>query len=357
MRKLAVQFALGGVLACALLWFVQHQLMEGVSGGWSAVGDALRALPLSVVVGYAAAFIGVHVARMARWVLQVRPLGERDTWKVVSVCAVGYAAIVVFPFRLGELVRPYLLDRVSEHVEFGEALGTAVVERILDGLFITVLFFVTITTAPVAPPDLIRSAGWMSLGVFGSATLGLALFAWQRNVALQVLGGTFGLVDRAVSRVRGRPLGLVRVLVELMDSFLRGVRALRSEGTLWSFGALTVVYWGINAFGIWLLATGFGLVLPWYAGIGLLSVLVVGIMVPSAPGLVGTFQAALAAGLLLYLPEASLGASALAFALVMNVIQLVIQVGAAVPFLPRVGIGVSDLVRVQQEAAHEAARA
>ena len=357
MRKLGIQFALGGGLAVGLLWFVQRQLMAGVEGGWGAVGDALQALPFTVVVGYALAFLGVHVARMARWVLQVRPLGERDTWKVVSVCAVGSAAIVVFPFRLGELVRPYLLDRVSERVSFGAALGTAVVERILDGLFITMLFFVTIATAPVAPPELIRSAGWLSLGVFGSATVGLALFAWQRTLALQLLRVTFGLVDSVVARLRGRPVGLVRILVELMESFLSGVRSLRSDGTLWSFAGLTVVYWGINAFGIWLLATGFGLALPWYAGIGLLSVLVVGIMVPSAPGLVGTFQAALAAGLLLYLPESSLGASALAFALVMNVIQLVIQIGAAVPFLPRVGIGLSDLVRVQQDAAREAARA
>ncbi len=145
----------------------------------------------------------------------------------------------------------------------------------------------------------------------------------------------------------------MNLMVAMMDGFLEGTRSLRNDGTLWTFAALTLVYWGINAFGIWLLAVAFGLPLPWYAGVGLLAVLVVGIMAPSPPGLVGTFQAALAAGLLLYLPGGEYGAETFAFALTMNGLQLVVQVGFAVPFLSRVGVGFGDLASLQQEAAEQ----
>lgn len=347
MKRLALQFAVGLALTAALVWFLHHNLLSATEAGWADVVDAAGALPWWAIPGYALAFLGVHVARVVRWVWQVRPLGERDTKLVTSVCAVGYAAIVLFPFRLGELVRPYLLARFSSKVTFSAAMGTAVVERIVDGLFITALFFVTILTAPQASSPVLRVAGYTSAAVFVSASVGLALFAWQRAFAERLLQLTFGLVDRALAAA-GRSIELSAKVEGLMDDFLAGLRSLRSEGTLVPFLLLTVVYWGINAFGIWIFARAFGLDVPLIAGVGLLSVLVVGIMVPSGPGLVGTFQVALTEGLKLYLPAISLGPAALSFALLMNGIQLVIQVGFAYPFLKILGLDAADVVRAQQ---------
>ncbi|MFT4705334.1 MAG: uncharacterized membrane protein YbhN (UPF0104 family), partial [Bradymonadia bacterium] len=197
----------------------------------------------------------------------------------------------------------------------------------------------------------IRSAGFISLMVFGGASIGLALFVWQREIAEKLVAATFGLADLVQSKVTKRELGLSEKLVGLMNGFVYGVDALRRDGALFWFVGLTFVYWGINAFGIWLLAVGFGIALPWYAGAGLLAVLVVGIMLPAGPGLVGNFQIALTAGLTLYLPDSEIGASALAFTLVMNAIQLVIQVGFAVPFLRGMDLSPRDVIRAQEQAS------
>lgn len=353
MKRLGLQFVVGLVLTAALFWFLDRNLLAATENGWADVLAAARALPWWAIPAYALAFLGVHVARVVRWVWQVRPLGERDMRLVTSVCAVGYAAIVLFPFRVGELVRPYLLARRSEQVTFSAAMGTAVVERIIDGLFITALFFVTILTAPMASSPLLHAAGYTSATVFVSASVGLALFAWQRAFATRLLGWTFGTVDRALAAM-GRSVDLSGKVEGLMEDFLAGLRSLRSDGTLVPFLVLTVVYWGINAFGIWLFARAFGLDVPLVAGVGLLSVLVVGIMVPGGPGLVGTFQIALTEGLKLYLPAASIGPVALSFALLMNLIQLVIQVGFAYPFLRVLGMGAGDVVRAQQASRSSA---
>ena len=50
---------------------------------------------------------------------------------------------------------------------------------------------------------------------------------------------------------------------------------------------LTVLYWGLNGLGIWLLARGFGLTMPIIAAYAMMCGLVVGMMVPNPPGNVG----------------------------------------------------------------------
>ena len=354
MKKLALNFLFGGILAVALLWFVQSNMLAELSSeeqsGWDLLVEAAQSVPVWVLVAYAFSFVAVHLLRTARWVLQVRPLGESDSRLVFRVCMIGYAAIVLFPFRLGELVRPHLLARASDKVTFSEAMGTAVVERIVDGLFITALLFVAVATAPLEVSSFVTNAGSVSLTVFASASVGLMLFAVNRSFAERLVDWTFGTVDRLLAKA-GKETDIAGTLRGMIDGFMAGVRSLRASGALWTFLVLTVAYWSVNAMGIWLLAYGFGLALPPYAGFGLLAVLVVGIMTPAAPGFVGTFQVALTAGLTLYLPESSLGAVALAFALVMNVIQLVIQVGGAIPFFGGLGLRFSDIFRLQAEAA------
>lgn len=357
--RLAVQFALGAAMAAALLWFVQERLLSEVAtdggSGWSALWEATRAAPWHALVLYAFVFLVVHVLRVARWVLQVRPLGERDWRLVLRVCAVGYAAIVLFPFRLGEVVRPYLLARTSRNIGFSEAMGTAVVERVVDGLFITGLLFAAVATAPLEGSFTIRSAGQASAVVFIGAALGLAVFVLARPLAERLLHVSFGTVDALIERVSGRRPGLEPLVTGMLQGFVDGVRSLRSSGGLFSFLALTLGYWGVNAFGIWLLADAFGIHFPLHGALGVLAVLVVGIMVPSGPGFLGTFQLFLTEGLRLYVPAAALGAGALAFALVMNVIQLVVQVGFAIPFLGVMHLKLGDIVSMQREASEGAA--
>lgn len=360
MKRLALNFVLGAAMAAALLWFVQAQLLTEVAtdgrSGWAALWDAVAALPVWAVPAYALVFLTVHLLRTFRWVLQVEPLGETDLRKVFRVCAVGYAAIVLFPFRLGELVRPYLLAHQSARVGFSEAMGTAVVERIFDGLFITGLLFVAVATAPLEGSATVRNAGWVCAGVFCSAAFGLTLFVLARPLAERLIRWTFGLADAAVERVLGRQLGLVDKLTAMLQGFVDGLVSLRSSGGLIRFLVLTVAYWAVNAFGIWLLAAAFGIHFPLFGAFGVLAVLVVGIMVPSAPGFLGTFQLFLTEGLKLYvaIDHGALGAAALAFALVMNVIQLIIQVGFAIPFLGKLDLRLADLFAVQQAAAREA---
>jgi uncharacterized membrane protein YbhN (UPF0104 family) len=348
MKRLLVGTLLSVLVAGGLLWLTLQRMVADAAapdqGVMDLLGDALRGVsPLALVV-YGASFMLVHWARIRRWVCQVVPLGETDRALIASVCAVGYGAIVLFPWRLGELVRPVLLARRSERVDLAAAMGTAVTERVLDGLLITLLLFACVWTAPEPASAVVWRSAQVSFAVFVSALGGILLFVWQRPLARWCIRQTAGRVSAGLAdRIEG-----------LLTGFVEGMSSLRRSGALLPFLGWTALYWGTNALGIWWLAQTFGLHVPLGAGFGLLAVLVVGIMLPAGPGFLGNFQYFLGEGLRLYLPVAAIGGAGLAFSLTMNVMQLLLQTAWAVPHAARLGISVRGLVALQQAGAEGA---
>src|SRR4029078_2934805 len=62
--------------------------------------------------------------------------------RLLAISSVGFMAILALPVRLGEFVRPYFVTRRGRG-RMSAALGTVAVERIVDGLLISILFFVS----------------------------------------------------------------------------------------------------------------------------------------------------------------------------------------------------------------------
>ena len=111
------------------------------------------------------------VFRTLRWQLLLRPMGRSNFWWVMHVTNVGTMAVMLLPMRLGEFVRPYLVsDRYApeNEIRMSAALATVVVERILDGLVVTALFFTGVVLAGEAAGP-IRYLGYLGGGIFISA--------------------------------------------------------------------------------------------------------------------------------------------------------------------------------------------
>jgi uncharacterized membrane protein YbhN (UPF0104 family) len=100
----------------------------------------------------------------------------------------------------------------------------------------------------------------------------------------------------------------------MLDAFLHGLRLLPTLRKLWAFLLLTVVYWGLNALGMSVLARGFGFQLGPVESFALLGALVVGIMIPAGPGMIGTFQGAIVVGLSLFAPREAVATRGTAYA-------------------------------------------
>src|SRR5262245_19106696 len=124
-------------------------LSLAVSGGFlylafrnvplAELGSALARVRHSwLVVSVALSFV-LMVFRAWRWQLELRPLEHVPFGRLWVVTAVAYLAINLFPARLGEVVRPWLLSRRSS-VSFSNVVGNLVVEKMMDSLVI--LFYI-----------------------------------------------------------------------------------------------------------------------------------------------------------------------------------------------------------------------
>ncbi len=285
------------------------------------IGDYLRSVdPVrlgGVLLVYGGLYTVVHVLRMWRWTYLVRHLGDFSTGDVMRAAAIGFTAIVVMPLRLGELVRPYVLAR-DTGCSMSAALGTAVVERVMDGLFITLLLFLTLLSYDGDGNVMVAMGmGYVCLAIFSGA-LGVCLAAlWRRQWTLRWLDWIFSKIH-----VRLRD-----VLLGLLEAFLDGIESLREGRALGSFLAVTVVYWGLNGVSIAFLASyGFDLGLGPWQGLTVLAILVVGLMIPAGPGLAGNYELFALEALALFVPQGQVAVAGAAMVGAMHLVQFVVQV-------------------------------
>jgi uncharacterized protein (TIRG00374 family) len=342
-RKVALQFTASVGIAVLFLWLTIDHMVTDVgeeteTDFLTSLGDSITGLPIGTLAAYVIIFLGVHVIRIWRWKYLINPLGELDSKKIFRIGAVGFAAIVILPLRLGEMVRPYLLSKEST-VTMSAALGTAVVERVLDGLLITGLLFLSLATyRGSGSTGFVTYTALIAFAIFSGALGLLIVGAWRHDWTVRTLKATFGRVSEK----------LCDAVIHLVDGFLDGFRVLRREGVLLKFLATTALYWGLNGFGIAVLAWGFGFEISLWQAYALLSMLVIGIMIPAGPGFFGNFQFFLAQGLLLFSSPELVASAGLAFGLVLNTAQFIVQVGFAIPFFLVSQLG---LKRIMQAAA------
>lgn len=343
MRRLAIYLVASMAVGGVLLWLSARQLPFDRIGAWLEVAD------LGHLALWSALFVCVyavsHAARVMRWYYLVRPLGDVQRRDVVRVGLAGFAAILLLPMRLGEFVRPYLLSRRTS-LAMSSLLGTVVVERVLDGLVITGLLFLTLASYQgVAPTQFARILGFASAAIFVPA-LAVCLMAWWRRA------WTVGMVRSVGARIAP---GLAERASSMLLTFVEGFESLSQSRSLAPFVGWTVVYWGANVLSMWLLAhMGLGLELGVWDMTTVMAILVVGIMVPAGPAMAGNFQYFMAQGLGLFVAmdvDAN-AASAAVFVALLHVLQFaVIVLPGALALGAEASGGLLKLSGEAQEAA------
>lgn len=244
---------------------------------------AIARVPWWVHGVYVLSLFAQFVLRSLRWSIQVQgQAGRAPSLKdSLAINAVSFAAVFLIPFRLGELVRPYL-GAQRGLMRKSTGLAHSAVERILDGLVTTAFFaLVLVLLGEHKLPDEVRYAGWLGLLIFGGASVVLALAFWSREASERFWRKLIGLLHK----------GLADKLVGMLGAFLDGVACFRSLGAFFGYVALTVVYWLMNGAAMWVvlwgMGTGAGPLVAYFA----LCFLVISVMLPAPPGNVGNFHA------------------------------------------------------------------
>jgi uncharacterized membrane protein YbhN (UPF0104 family) len=187
---------------------------------------------------------------------------------------------------------------------------------------VAALLVVLLLRVPLGGPNIewVRRGGYAMFFFFLGLLVFLVVAYVARDLALKLVRATAGRVSQKLSDK----------LCYLLESFVRGLRALPSAREIGVIVSLTAAYWGINALGMLILALGFGIHLSILQALTCLGVLVIGVMLPAGPGMVGTFQAFSQLGLSLFIDDQDRAA---AFANVLWAGQFIQQVGLGLFFL------------------------
>lgn len=304
------------------------------------LAEMARALrPLPVLACLVLLFAGIWL-RSLRLRALLASLGEYGLGALFSANLVGIMANNLLPARLGEVARAYAVKRLAGAPAAG-ALGSIVVERVLDGLALCLVLFLTLWF--VAPDS---RAGGFDVAYLRGAGLGLmALF----SVVLALVVGMLRRPRQVTALVVGLAARLSRPLSR------------RLEGWLLSFGqGLAVLGQGrhlpglvLYTFLVWLCAWGASLVFlpavglaprPLWGALALVGGCLAG-LVPAAPGYLGTMQLALYWSLVLGGAPAE---PSLAYAVLFWAVSYLVVTAAGLVELWRRGLKLSRLLGGRQ---------
>ncbi len=280
--------------------------------------------------------------RSTRWRYLLRSIAEVPRARLLAVSVIGFAAILLMPFRIGEIVRPYLIrTRPSERrdgervITMTAATSSVVAERIIDGLYLSIVLAVALIFVPTVHPlpdrvvgipvtvQQVRMSGYAMLGLFCVAFATIAVFYFARSWAHRLTLTILGKVSRSVAEK----------LANMFEKFADGLHVFGRGGDALGFFLETTAYWGMNAGGMWLLAWGSGVVhadgsaITFGEACALMGMLGCAILIPGPPGMLGIFQAGIYSGMTMYYPTRVVIGPGAAYVFLMYASQVVFQLG------------------------------
>ncbi len=260
------RFGLGVALSAGALWLALSRTslsqigdaLEQVRWPWVAVALALKATTL--------------IIKDLRWRCELEAMTPGPYRRTFRCIGLGYFGNIVLPFKLGELLRVGLLRRHNPRVGFGDALATIAAERALDGAVLAVMVGVALHWA-VVPTWVLTGTLLLLLVMLG--VIAVSIFTPVHDFLLRILPA------------RGL-LGWGRRVVQALT---RGTAVLRQGPAVAQATAYTALAWLVEALVFFSATHALGIPLAFSTVLIVTLLLSVGLLIPSAPGQIGTHQA------------------------------------------------------------------
>ncbi len=337
MNKRYLQLAAGIAVSALFLWVVTRDVL--MAEVWQAMRSAK---PGWLVLVAGVSVLSVY-ARAQRWKMLFAHLRPVATRTLFASQALGYAANAVLPLRAGEAVKAYSIAR-KEKLPLSTAFATVVLERVFDLVTVGALLAIAIILVPIpesAGPQVtgaVRLLGAVA-GLVTALILALILF---QDVSLRWLDR---FIDRFPKRI-GAPVGAT------VHSFVDGLHALTDLRQLLTLLLTSAYVWATLAAPFALVAVAMGMDVGYDVPVLRLAIVAtalvaVFVMIPAAPGFVGTFQAGCIVALSIFgVPKSE----ALGYALLVHALTLVPPTLLGFGFLAAEGVRLRDVTSAPAHA-------
>ena len=328
--KTKVNILLGILVSLFFIWLAFRGTdVAGIKSSFKTV-NYLYLIPVLFLT------IIVQILRSYRWGVILEPLEKINQWTLFSITAVGFMAISLLPWRMGEFARPYLISRKST-IKMGSSLATILVERIFDMLTLMMVLLLVLMMVEL-PAWLFRSA--CSILIVVILLLFFLIFLVVKR-DLSVKG-----VDRVISKL---PKTLSSRAMGLFHSFLDGLQILPDLKKTFYLAFLSAVIWSLVALSSYILFSSFTsmLGLPLAAAYAVLAITALGVTLPTAPGFVGNFHYSCVLALMLFgIPKND----ALTYAILLHFVQIMITILLGLIFLPSIKVPLPSIFKGGKQA-------
>jgi len=183
----------------------------------------------------------------------------------------------LFPARAGEFVRSFYLGRRNV-VPTAEAFGSVVLERFLDG--IVILFLIGTAFSFYAVNSNLKRAGYLAAAFYFGVFLAIVLLLFKQTWFEAILDMLLKpLPENWKNRVKAA-----------QKSFVQGFSLIGKPWAFFRVLAVSFFTWGFSVLSYYLVLQSFSLSMGLKEAVLLISVLSIGAMVPSSPGMIGVFE-------------------------------------------------------------------
>lgn len=268
------------------------------------VNDMLAVNPFWII-GATITGLLAHVSRAIRWQILLRPNGvDVPLGTSFSAVMIGYAANALVP-RSGEVARPLVLaQRVGLPAE--TAIGSVVVERVLDVLSLLVALLLVMTYGQSELATTIMRLQGSSPSTFASADARSTILSL--STMFGILAALIGLVlftrwgevlvEQTLGRLHARLAGAI---VSMVQKLRRGLEAVRRPRLMVLILWHTVLIWALYTLTTWLVLKAMPYASTSDPGVAaallLLVILAVAVTIAPTPGAIGVYHLAGQVGL------------------------------------------------------------
>lgn len=280
-----------------------------------------------------------YMARTVRWRAILADARAGSMVDLFGVLMVGFATNNLLPARLGEFARAYLLRRRTG-LRKSFVLASIFLERVFDGLALVAIILLLSTSTLVSLPDWGQQVEWVATALFVGVAACIAILLYRHEFA----GRVVAFVAQPL------PTRISTFAVGAFGSFVNGLSPMRRPSVVLSTSLLSIVVWAIEWAAYVSVASAFNLGLtPVELATACAFMLVVvnlGIMLPAAPGYVGTFQFFAVSALAVWgVPHEP----ALAVAIVAHLTQYVLVTSIGLVFFGREHVTLSSMAAASRE--------
>ena len=253
----------------------------------------------------------IFIFRAYRWKLLISPIKNIRFAKLFSALMIGTMANNILPFRIGEIVRAFVIGR-SGAVSRSASFATIVVERVID--VFTILIIATIVLFFYKIPENTLQIPLRQIGLV--VFLFIILFFIITVFLIKKTTQTLEVIKKLLRPI---PEKYSNKIIHIGESFIEGLKVVKKKEYYLAISLISLIVWFLFVLEAYILFYSFDLPsrynIPVMASFIIVILVTFAIMIPSSPGFIGTFHLICQQGLVLFnVPQST----ALAYAVLLH---------------------------------------